>query len=68
MHEVWHALVLGSTLFAAAGAVILALSPVFFEPQPAGLTRSRKVVLGLIGLAIVLLIVEWTVVHPRSGS
>ncbi len=64
-HELWHTLVLGSTLFAAAGAVILAMAPLFFDAPPPGLTLGRKVVLGLVIAAVVLLIVEWAVVHPR---
>ena len=64
-HEVWHALVLGSTLFAAAGAVILAMAPLFFDVPPKGLTGARRAGLGLLLVAVVLLGLEWTVVHPR---
>ena len=64
-HEVWHALVLGSTLFAAAGAVILAMAPLFFEAPTPGLTGPKKAVLALLVAAVVLLVLEWTVVHPR---
>lgn len=64
-HEVWHALVLGSTLFAAAGGVILAMAPLFFDAPPKGLTGARRLVLGLLLVALVLLVLEWTVVHPR---
>lgn len=64
-HEVWHALVLGSTLFAAAGAVILAMAPLFFEAPARGLSGPKMVVLALLLVAVVLLVLEWTVVHPR---
>jgi hypothetical protein len=62
-HEVWHVLVLASTLVGAAGAAILLLAPVVFETYPASLRRARPLVVGLIVLGVALLLVEWLVVH-----
>ncbi len=63
MHEIWHIIVLAATLFAAAGGAILLLAPLVFDAPPPGLTRFRPVVLAGVGAALVLLILEWTVVH-----
>lgn len=65
-HELWHILVLTSTLFGAAGLAIVLLAPLVFDRPPPGLVRARPLVLALIGLAVVLLGVEWYAVHPRS--
>ena len=65
-HEAWHILVLASTLFGAAGLAILVLAPLVFDTPPPGLARARPLVLALIGLAVVLLAMEWLAVHPRS--
>jgi hypothetical protein len=62
-HELWHVLVLGSTLLGAAGAVILALAPVVFESPPPGLVAGRPVVLALIVVAVGVALAEWFVVH-----
>ena len=62
-HEVWHVLVLASTLVGAASAAILLLAPIVFETYPASLRRARPLVIGLIVLGLVLLIVEWRIVH-----
>jgi hypothetical protein len=63
MHEVWHIMVLAATLFAAAGAAILLLAPLVFDTPPAGIAKYRPALLAAIGAAIVLVILEWTVVH-----
>lgn len=65
-HEAWHVLVLSSALFGAAGLAILLLAPLVFDSPPPGLVRARPLVLALIGLAAVLLGLEWLAVHPRS--
>ena len=62
-HRLWHVAVLASTLFAAAGAAILVLTPLLFDDPPPGLRRARPVALVVIGLAVLLLVVEWTAVH-----
>ncbi len=65
MHRLWHAAVLGSTLLAICGVVLLVLTPLLFEEPPPGLARVRPAVVGLAVLAAVLLGVEWLVVHER---
>lgn len=62
-HDWWHMTVLGSTLFGAAGLGILALSSLVFEDTPPGLSRWRAVIWWLVGLAGVLLLVEWLGIH-----
>jgi hypothetical protein len=62
VHKAWHVAVLGATLFGAAGLVIVLLGPLVLESS-AGLRRARPLVVGLLGLAALLLIVEWLFVH-----
>jgi hypothetical protein len=62
-HRLWHVLVLASTLLAAAGAGLLALSPLVFEDPPPGLTKARPFVVGLVVFAFLLFLVEWLVIH-----
>ena len=64
-HELWHVAVLSTTLLAAAGVGVLALAPLVFDSPPHGLRRSRPIVLGLVGVAAALLILEWLGVHGR---
>ena len=56
-------MVLGTTLFGAAGLIVLALSSLVFEEPPPGLSAWRPVVLVLIAVAAALLVVEWLGVH-----
>lgn len=65
-HEIWHVIVLASTLFGAAGLLILLLTPLVFESPPEGLARARPIVIALIGAAAVLVAVEWLGVHGGS--
>jgi hypothetical protein len=62
-HELWHVVVLASTLFGGAGALILLVAPLVFESLPEGLVRARPLVVGLILLAGVVFLAEWLVVH-----
>ena len=62
-HELWHVAVLASTLIAAGGLGLLVLAPLLFEETPVGLARARPLVLGLIGVAAGVLLVEWLFVH-----
>jgi hypothetical protein len=48
---------------AAAGAVLLGLSPLLFAEPPPGLKKARPFVYGCIGVAFVLLLVEWLGIH-----
>jgi hypothetical protein len=63
MHEVWHIVVLAATLFGAAGGAILLLAPLVFDVPPSGLERYRPALLLGVGVAAVLIVLEWTVVH-----
>jgi hypothetical protein len=65
-HQVLHVILLWSTLCAAAGLAILVLSPLVFESPPPGLAKARPIVLGLVGVAVLSLLVEWLGVHGRS--
>ena len=62
-HELWHVAVLASTLLGAAGALVLVLAPLLFEETPAGLARARPLVVALVGVAAVILVLEWVMVH-----
>lgn len=62
-HDLWHIVVLGTTLFAGAAAAIVALAPVIFERPPQGLDRVRPAAIGLGVVAVVLLAVEWLGIH-----
>lgn len=59
----WHIAVLGSTLFAAAGVAIVVLGALVGGPLPPGHRRARPLVIGAAGVALVLLVAEWTAVH-----
>lgn len=52
-----------SALLGAAAAVVVAAVPLIFESPPPGLRRIRPLVLGLVGLSIALVLVEWLWVH-----
>ena len=62
-HNWWHLAVLGSTLMGAAGLGIVLLAPLVFEEPPPGLDRFKPLVLALVGVAALLLAVEWLGVH-----
>lgn len=62
-HNWWHLVVLGTTLFGAAGLGILVLSKLIFEDLPPGLSRWEGLVWWLVGMALVLLLVEWLGIH-----
>ena len=50
-------------LAAAAAAVILLLGPVMFETPPLGPGRPRLLAWAVVGSGILLVLVEWQVVH-----
>ena len=62
-HDLWHLVVLGSTLMGAAGLAILLLAPLVFEEPTPGLRQARPLVGGLVAVAAILLVVEWLGVH-----
>jgi hypothetical protein len=61
-HDLWHIAVLGSTLFGAAGLLIVALGPLVLD-SPRLVARARPLVFGLLALAGLLLLLEWLLVH-----
>jgi hypothetical protein len=62
-HDLWHLVVLGTTLFGAAGLAIIGLAPLVFDEPPPGLARARPFLIGLIVAAVLLLLVEWLGIH-----
>lgn len=62
-HEVWHVAVLAASLMGGAAAALVALAPLVFESPPEGFVRARPYLVGLGGLAAILLLVEWLGVH-----
>ncbi len=62
-HDLWHVLVLGSSLFAAAGLAIVVLAPLVFDRTPPGIAKAKPYVAALSLLAAVLFAVEWRGVH-----
>lgn len=58
-HDLWHVAVLGSTLFGAAGLLIVGLAPLVSDERP----RIARVGVALLVVAVVLLLLEWLVVH-----
>jgi ABC-type branched-subunit amino acid transport system permease subunit len=62
-HEVWHVVVLASTLFGGAGALILVLGPLVFDSPAHRPPWARPLVVGLILLAVGVFLAEWLVVH-----
>lgn len=63
MHRLWHVAVLGSTLLGGAGLAIVLLTPLLFEEAPPSLVRMRSIAWALAAFALVLLVVEWLVIH-----
>lgn len=61
MHEVLHVSILAATILGAASLALLVLWPALFDsPMP---SLARYVALGAVGLAGVLFLLEWRVVH-----
>jgi hypothetical protein len=63
VHEAWHIVVLVSVLLGAAGAVLLALTPIIFVTPAPGRRRAKPLVMGLVAVAVGIVLVEWFVVH-----
>jgi len=62
-HNLWHLIVLGTTLAAAAGAALVLLVPLALDETPPGLDKAKPFVAALFGAAVLLLGVEWLGVH-----
>ncbi len=65
-HEIWHVVVLVSTLLGAAALVLLLLAPLVFDEPPRTLARMRVPLLVALFGAGALLLVEWLGIHGRS--
>ncbi len=61
MHELLHIAILSSTITGAAALAVFFLWPLFSDVALAGSTKA--LLLGLAGLAVVLFLLEWQVVH-----
>jgi hypothetical protein len=60
-HQVLHVAILASTLMGAGGLVLLVIWPLVSEtPLP---SVTRNILAGIVILAILLLGLEWRVVH-----
>ncbi|MEA2507287.1 MAG: hypothetical protein QOH48_1905 [Actinomycetota bacterium] len=55
--------VLISTLLGGAAAALLLLGPLVFETVPGRLLQSRRLLLSLAGVGLVLFLLEWRVIH-----
>lgn len=66
LHDLWHVVLLGAALLAAGGISILLLAPLVFDSPPAGLIKARPLVLVVVGIAGLVLLSEWLLVHGGS--
>jgi hypothetical protein len=62
-HDLWHMLVLGSTLMGAAGGLLLLTAPLVFDEPPPGLVKARPAVGALVLASVLLLVLEWLGIH-----
>ena len=61
MHQLLHVGILASTIMGVAALALLVLWPVIFDTPLIG--RTRAVLLASIGVAGILFLLEWRVVH-----
>jgi hypothetical protein len=62
-HRVFDIIVLVATLLGGASAVLLVIGPLAFETVPPSVLKRRRLLLTLVGVAIVLFLLEWLVIH-----
>jgi hypothetical protein len=62
-HRIFDVVVLVATILGGAAAAMLILTPLVFETVPGRLEESRRVLVFLVILAIVLFALEWLVIH-----
>lgn len=62
-HVLWHLLVLGTTLLAAAGGAIVLLAPLAFDQPPEGLQRAKPYIAVVVVAAVLLICLEWLAIH-----
>jgi hypothetical protein len=61
VHEALHVAILATTLIGAAGLAMFLMWPVIFDaPLP---PATKRVLLALVGLGLLLFLVEWLLVH-----
>jgi hypothetical protein len=63
LHRAFDVVVLISTLLGGAAAALLLLGPLVFETVPGRLLQSRRLLLSLAGVGLVLFLLEWRVIH-----
>jgi hypothetical protein len=64
-HQLWHVAVLGATLLAVAGVLIVSLAPLLFDLPGAVLRSARRLALAMLALAVGLVVTEWLAIHGR---
>ena len=62
-HRVFDVVVLVATILGGGAAAMLLLSPLVFETVPGPLREGRRFLTALVVLAIVLIGLEWLVIH-----
>jgi hypothetical protein len=62
-HRAFDVVVLVATLLGGAASAVLLLVPLVFGEVPGRLRQSRPLLLSMIGVAVVLLLLEWLVIH-----
>jgi hypothetical protein len=61
VHVALHVAILATTLVGGAGLALVLVWPLIFEgPLP---PTTRRVLLALVGLGLLLFLVEWQIVH-----
>jgi predicted ABC-type exoprotein transport system permease subunit len=62
-HRIFDVVVLVATILGGAAAAMLILAPLVFETVPGAFRESRRLLVFLIILGIVLFALEWLVIH-----
>jgi hypothetical protein len=62
-HQLWHVAVLGTTLLAVAGGVIVSLAPLLLDLRNEVVRSARRLMLAMLVLALGLVTTEWLVIH-----
>lgn len=63
VHRAFDVVVLLATILGGAAVALLLLGPLLFETVPGRLAQNRRVLLFIAGLGLVLLLLEWLVIH-----
>jgi hypothetical protein len=62
-HRAFDVVVLVATLLGGAAGAMLLIAPLVFESVPARLRESRRLLICLVALGLVLFLLEWLVIH-----